>query len=316
MTRLKHFTTLHAKIIICVFFVLTYFSILSPHLFSQVYDTSNYFPLVVGSTFKYYIAGPCPPKTIFHTGDFYAGNKVYDSLIIDNKKYFTFQVAHLQPGIDTVRVDENGDVIIRRRGKDLIFYRLKAKINDSWIYLDTVGGNERKYTVTLKANKDTIDVHSGIFYNCLKFEFEGSGLSIPHTDWLASNIGLVFRCMQDVPFELYEATIAGRKYPLTGVKEQNKDIKYFKLYQNYPNPFNPETTIKYELNASMNVNLSIYDVLGRELITLVDEYKQSGVYEIKWNGKGKNGFDAPSGIYLLLLNIPDDNTSKVLLKMK
>lgn len=50
------------------------------------------------------------------------------------------------------------------------------------------------------------------------------------------------------------------------------------LFQNYPNPFNPETTISYKIQAASHVRLAIYDALGREIKTLVDEFKQPGIY--------------------------------------
>lgn len=58
----------------------------------------------------------------------------------------------------------------------------------------------------------------------------------------------------------------------------------FELYQNYPNPFNPETTIIYEIPVSGNVTLKVYDVLGREISTLVNEQKGAGRYKVKFNG--------------------------------
>ncbi len=82
---------------------------------------------------------------------------------------------------------------------------------------------------------------------------------------------------------------------ITNVYEtQNAFIpeKYF-LYQNYPNPFNPSTNIMYDIPESGNVELKIYDILGREVITLVDEYKTAGRYTVQ--------FDAttlPTGVYI------------------
>jgi photosystem II stability/assembly factor-like uncharacterized protein len=66
----------------------------------------------------------------------------------------------------------------------------------------------------------------------------------------------------------------------------------FKLGQNYPNPFNPSTKIQYALPITSKVELKVYDVLGREVATLVNEEKTSGNYEINFNGS-----NLPSGIY-------------------
>jgi hypothetical protein len=64
------------------------------------------------------------------------------------------------------------------------------------------------------------------------------------------------------------------------------------LYQNYPNPFNPITKIKYQLSEVGFVSIKIYDVLGNEIATLVNEEKPAGKYEVKFNGAGLS-----SGIY-------------------
>ncbi len=58
-----------------------------------------------------------------------------------------------------------------------------------------------------------------------------------------------------------------------------------RLYQNYPNPFNSSTVIKYDLPINGHVTLKIYDVLGREVTTLVNEYKEKGFYEVSWNAQ-------------------------------
>jgi hypothetical protein len=68
------------------------------------------------------------------------------------------------------------------------------------------------------------------------------------------------------------------------------------LYQNYPNPFNPVTKIKFDLPKSGNVSLIIYDILGRELITLYDNILKPGFYEAEFNGS-----DFPSGVYFYKL---------------
>ncbi|MBE0569982.1 MAG: T9SS type A sorting domain-containing protein [Ignavibacteriaceae bacterium] len=72
--------------------------------------------------------------------------------------------------------------------------------------------------------------------------------------------------------------------------------KEFVLYQNYPNPFNPSTVISYQLPLSSDVTLKVYDVLGNEVATLVNEEKQAGVYEVEFDGSS-----LASGMYLYKL---------------
>ena len=66
----------------------------------------------------------------------------------------------------------------------------------------------------------------------------------------------------------------------------------FALYQNYPNPFNPTTKIKWQSPISSHQTLKVYDILGKEIASLVDEYKEAGYYEINFDATGFT-----SGIY-------------------
>jgi glucose/arabinose dehydrogenase len=106
--------------------------------------------------------------------------------------------------------------------------------------------------------------------------------------------------------ELYLVSFNNKIYRFTptttGVEEQNI-LDDFQLYQNYPNPFNPSTTIKYTIPSvtlsgveGSRVQLKIFDVLGNEVATLVDEYKPAGNYEINFNASG-----LVSGIYFYRL---------------
>jgi hypothetical protein len=83
---------------------------------------------------------------------------------------------------------------------------------------------------------------------------------------------------------------------LTGVKETTIVPKEFALEQNYPNPFNPDTKIKYELPAKGFVTIKVFDVLGKELVTLVNEDKNPGNYVVTFNGSGFS-----SGVYFYQL---------------
>jgi Ni,Fe-hydrogenase III small subunit len=75
----------------------------------------------------------------------------------------------------------------------------------------------------------------------------------------------------------------------------------FELVQNYPNPFNPTTTIRYELPAAAEVSLTIYDILGREIKTLVDGQSSPGTFQVVWNGENASGNRVASGVYFYRL---------------
>lgn len=90
----------------------------------------------------------------------------------------------------------------------------------------------------------------------------------------------------------------------------------FALFQNYPNPFNPETEISYNLPTGDFVQLTIHDLLGRKIKTLVSEYQQAGKYSIKWNGKDEDGRPLVSGIYLYSFKSKSFTDSKKMMLLK
>ena len=87
----------------------------------------------------------------------------------------------------------------------------------------------------------------------------------------------------------------------------------FSLYQNYPNPFNPATVINYKIAAYSHVQLKVYDLLGREVATLVNEYKQPGSYNVEFRVKGS---ELPSGVYLYNLKAGNFSDTKKLVLLK
>ena len=96
--------------------------------------------------------------------------------------------------------------------------------------------------------------------------------------------------------------------PISVNEDNSVIVKEYKLEQNYPNPFNPSTTIKYTIpNVTLSgvegsrVKLKVYDVLGNEVATLVDEFKSAGIYEVEFNGHSDEGRNLSSGIYFYRL---------------
>jgi parallel beta-helix repeat protein len=97
----------------------------------------------------------------------------------------------------------------------------------------------------------------------------------------------------------------------TEVVEENIP-QIFQLFQNYPNPFNPSTKISWQSPIGSWQTLKIYDLLGNEVATLVDEYKTAGSYEVEFSTKG----GLPSGIYFYQLNCGSFSETKKMLLLK
>ena len=94
---------------------------------------------------------------------------------------------------------------------------------------------------------------------------------------------------------------------VTSVDNENEIPLQFSLEQNYPNPFNPSTSILYAVSSRQFVSLKVYDVLGNEIETLVNEEKPAGTYEVTWNGvSAKGGYAA--GVYFYQLKAVDPST--------
>lgn len=81
--------------------------------------------------------------------------------------------------------------------------------------------------------------------------------------------------------------------------------KTFALNQNFPNPFNPSTTINYQIStansSATETTLAIFNILGTQVLTLVNEEQGPGFYSVVWNGKNREGLQAPSGVYIYQL---------------
>jgi len=106
-----------------------------------------------------------------------------------------------------------------------------------------------------------------------------------------------------------------------GIQPISNEIpKYYKLYQNYPNPFNPSTMIKFDIPTAnlilsgekgLNITLKVYDINGREVKELVNEYLSPGIYEIEFDGSNYS-----SGIYFYMIQAADFIDTKRMIIVK
>ena len=100
---------------------------------------------------------------------------------------------------------------------------------------------------------------------------------------------------------------------VTDVKSKNGMPAKFNLEQNYPNPFNPSTVIKFQVPAFSHVTLKVFDVLGRDISTLMDEFKEQGTYQIQLSAKDLN---LTSGIYFYRLQAGSFVATKKMMLVK
>ena len=98
--------------------------------------------------------------------------------------------------------------------------------------------------------------------------------------------------------------------------EHITNITSFSLFQNYPNPFNPVTTIKYDLPEDSFVHLDIYDLLGREVKTLLNEVVKAGYKVVSWEGKDNNGNPVSTGMYIYRLTVNSAESNEGILVVR
>ncbi len=178
-------------------------------------------------------------------------------------------------------------------GDTSIFPLPNTSSNVNWIRVDDLNrgfnGNVGELENFSFSNGDTIDILRGYLY------------------WSFSNFKLVPRDSNDV--------IGFRK--IVSVRKDGGALpETYTLSQNYPNPFNPETELNYSLPIGGEVKLVIYNLLGQQIATLVDEFQPSGNYTAKWNGRTDFGRLLSSGVYFYKMSVDDGKfteTKKMLL---
>lgn len=106
----------------------------------------------------------------------------------------------------------------------------------------------------------------------------------------------------------------------TGQSDVNSEITTrpvgFALKQNAPNPFNPSTIIKYSVERKSHIVLTVFNLLGQRIRTLVDELRSKGSYSAEWNGKDETGDQVASGLYFYRIQVGSKSASKKMILLK
>jgi hypothetical protein len=168
-----------------------------------------------------------------------------------------------------------------------------GNINEYPEFVDTASGDFHlsDSSPCIGAGIDSIEI-AGTWYNCPITDLEGN----PRPNPLGS--------MPDMG--VYES-----EYPVRVENYLSQIPKTYSLEQNFPNPFNPSTRIRYSVPQRSSVLIKIFDILGNEIETLINEEKQAGTYEITWYSEG-----LPSGIYFYRIKAGDFVRTKKMILVK
>ena len=127
---------------------------------------------------------------------------------------------------------------------------------------------------------------------------------------IRGNLVWSFGNMKITPRDSFD--VIGHVKKIVSVRDEGGFIpEAFSLSQNFPNPFNPETELNYSLPVSGEVKLVIYNLLGQQVVTLVDEFQPSGNYSAKWNGRDDLGRLLSSGVYFYRMNVDNGKFTDV-----
>jgi hypothetical protein len=298
------------QIISCVLLTLALCSISSAQP-----DTTlkEFFPLQAGNVWQYLYTDPI--------GHQYLGTLkiTRDTLMPNGQRYFV--------GADVVRIDSLYRVQEYRSyygdscggvSNEINIYRLNEPIGSVWHLCENI-------VVTLC--RPSLMRYDGVFtarifgetHEIMKFTpgaiCSGGDTTWYALDWLlVKGIGIYHEETLEISGRhLLGAIINGVKYgSVLSIPEIHSTVPTnLALFQNYPNPFNPSTTINYELPKSSEVRLSVFDILGREVSVLVNERREAGVHEVKFDSS-----NLASGVYFYRLQAGNFVQSKKLVIVK
>jgi len=210
----------------------------------------------------------------------------------------------------TTSASENACLLIRNQG-NLIFSAdtIPAERSRGVVALDYENDGDLDFVTTNRTLYDrgiTVFLNDGLGNftarpNCFFPFASGFPNGIVASDFdLDGKTDIAIASSFDSLFVLYNL---GGFNGTTGVKDQpSQQIPAeVTLSQNYPNPFNPSTRIEYKLSVQSHVTLKIYNILGQEVVSLVDDVQAGGSHVIQWNGRSSYGLSVSSGVYFYRL---------------
>jgi hypothetical protein len=266
---------------------------LGNNLYAQVDSSAkSFFPAAIGNSWHY--------QTTPSHG--YITTITRDSLA-DGKRYIFMDDSN----IPTYVIDTLFN-IIKKSGQgsyEELLYKLDAKIKETWISYSRPG-----LRITARVENVTWGFVLGVFTQIKRIGYYYQPLpdTTNYSQWrndnyIAAGIGYYMQItegMQTTAEELYGCIIEGKKIGIMTSVNENlilQSAHSYKLNPAFPNPFNPSTIISFQLPESDIVSIKVYDLLGREIVTLVDEKQNKGNYQIQFRPNKLS-----SGIYLVRMS--------------
>ncbi len=289
----------------------------------SIKQSLTYFPIEVGNKWVYYSWGISYDINPNPFSKYYTVEVQKDSIFPDGKKYY-YITNIISDNNLWVRLDSSTGKLFVFSGGELLMENFLSTSGDQF---ETTGG----------IMIDVVD-SSAFVWNEKRLikTFNYSSLYTYRKSY-AQGIGII---RKDNEFDFGYSTdtlkgcvINGVVYgdtTITGIEEIKNEIpQRFVLYQNYPNPFNPTTTIKYALTPALSlgervsagrvrglyVTLKVYDILGREVATLVNEKQSPGTYTVTFDAKSTAG-GLPSGIYFYRLKAGNFSETKKMILLR
>ena len=266
----------------------------------------NFLPLSLNNEWNYYSAYSQSDTEVLYR------KSITDTVRIDNKKYFVLTTTILEwssSWSDTIRRDTDGRIIRYDKGKEQIWFDFLMPADSSYTF------QQSSDTFYVDVTKNvTCNCEAGTFEGCVQLYFDIPEYRDAKQIFVFSNnVGIV-------------KVMHGGEGPYMALKEMNINLSSiendnnrnilsgYNLRQNYPNPFNPSTTISYTVGAIreslvQHVELSVYNILGQKVATLIDQKQPAGHHQIEWDASG-----LASGVYLYRLIVDgQDITMKMIL---
>ncbi|MCH8069817.1 MAG: M6 family metalloprotease domain-containing protein [Candidatus Marinimicrobia bacterium] len=284
----------------------------------DAFDTSGIEVIVTLDEIDYFLFSP-PPKIEVISTTAPAGGIGSIPIFLDNKVGVSLLIFHVQDTPDVLTLyaepfsddnnngqwdegeefeDTNGDSI----WTDVV--TLSDRFSEGWVMnvFETMG----RFVVAAQNWDDPLEPDSSIL---LELNFQVAA-DAPSGDVVLDYPILLMKTVQQEGYLEPEGisgilTVTGGvgiQEELTGIPEK------FTLHQNYPNPFNPITTIQYDLPEASDVRLVIYNLLSREVITLIQDRQEAGYQSVIWNGRDRGGRDVATGIYIYQLVAGDPSS--------